>query len=1173
MPASRFLLLPLLLASQHLSAQQVLRFVENRGQWPEQVSFRADVPGAVVWCEEGGLLIDRFDLDGIGHLHAGRGNGYDPGASRTIHHHALRLRFIGTTGPVRTEGLGVQRGTYNFFIGNDPGRWASNAHAFAAVEQQGLYPGIDLRLRTGGDVMKYDLVVAPGADPGLIRFNYTGTAGTALKDGKLHMATSLGDVVEEVPLAYQLKEGEQQRVECKYMFKNGIASFAVGKYDPTLELVIDPTLSFSSFSGSTTDNFGYSATFDDHGFLYSGSSAFGQGYPTTTGAYDVTWNGGVGNQNPGTDIALTKWDTTGSFLIWSTFLGGSGDELPHSLIVNPAGELIVLGTTGSSNFPTTPNAFQSTFGGGTAFAPQGIGTRYPQGTDMILSRISADGSQLLASTYIGGSGNDGINSAPALKFNYADEMRGEVEITGNGNILVASCTQSTDFPTTPGAYRTLFSGGSHDAVLFEMPPSLATMAWSTYYGGALADAAYSLEQDATGNIFITGGTTSQNLPVTPGVVGTGFHGGQADAFVAKFNPSGSALLASTYYGSTAYDQFYFVDLDEAGDVYLFGQTSAPAGELIQGAPYFTSSGGQLLVKLSGNLTNTVWSSRTGALSGPGVGVPNLSPTAFLVDYCDKIYICGWGSAIMGTLTTTGLPVTPDAFQSTTDGNDFYLAVFDINMAGLSYATYLGGSQSEEHVDGGTSRFDRRGRVYGAVCAGCGSHDDFPTTPGAWSNTNNSFNCNLAAFKFDFEAPLVIAGLSANAPLCANAPVQFNNLSNLGVNWLWNFGDGEQSTMATPVHTYDAPGVYNVQLIASNTNSCNGADSASIQLTILPAAPLLQPLTNMALCGPMDSLLLTASAQGTADTWRWSSGPFYTDTLNAAPGDSTALLTPMVPGTYHVEARLGNGCAATGQVTVSAELYQASISPDVAICMDATALISVGGLDAGATIHWTPEALVDAGQGTAQIQASPQSATWFTATVSTPSGCSWSDSALVNVGLMSGSVVTASVDQNVVLAGTLVHLLATPSTGVTYLWQPAGAVSNATVASPTATVNETTTFVVTVSDGICSTKDSVTVTVHELVCGDPDIFVPDAFTPNGDGNNDLLFVRGRHVATMELKIFDRWGEVVFATKDQAEGWDGSYKGKPVDPAVYVYWLRVRCADGQDYFHKGNVTVIR
>lgn len=1173
MRPSRLLLLLALLPCLELAAQPALRFIENRGQWPAEVAFRAEAPDAMLWIEPGAILIDRFDAAAIAKHHAGHGDTYDPNASRTIRHHALRLRFRDASGPARSEGIGVQQGSYNYFLGKDESRWASDAHAFSAVVQHDLYPGIDLRLRRGGEVLKYDLVVAPGADPAQARFTYDGAESVALKDGKLIIGTSLGDLIDELPLAYQLKDGQQQRVDCRYALKAGIVSFVVGAYDPQLELVIDPTIAFSSYSGSTSDNFGYSATFDDQGFLYSGSSAFGQGYPTTVGAYDVTWNGGVGSQNPGTDIALSKWDTTGSFLIWSTFLGGSGDDLPHSLIVNPAGELVVLGTTGSPNFPTTAGAFQPAFAGGTPFTPQGIGTNYPLGTDMIISRLSADGAQLLGSTYIGGSANDGINNAVALHFNYADDMRGEVELTPGGNILVASCTQSADFPTTPGAFRTFFTGGSHDAVLFELDPALTTMVWGTYFGGSQVDAAYSVEQDSNGNIFIAGGTTSINLPTTPGTISTTNNGGQADAFVAAFSPNGSTLLASTYYGSTGYDQFYFVGIDGDDDIYLFGQTNAPAGDLISGASYFVSTGGQLLAKLSNDLTTTLWSSRFGALSGPGVGVPNISPTAFLVDYCDKIYISGWGSAVLGTLTTNGLPVTPDAFQTTTDGNDFYLAVFDINMTGLSYATYFGGSQSFEHVDGGTSRFDRRGRVYGAVCAGCGSHDDFPTTPNALSSTNNSFNCNLGVFKFDFEAPLVIADPGAPAPLCAGGAFQFTNQSNLGATWIWTFGDGNGSTAQAPTHTYAAPGTYTVTLTAINPNACNGQDSASIQVTVLPAAPLLQPLDPIVICGTTPSLLLVGDALGTASQWIWSTGPLFGDTLNASLSDSTATLAPVTPGTFYVQASNPGGCAATGQVTVSSSLAQAAISPNVSICSDDTTSITLSGIDAGSTIVWSPAAFVLSGQGTAQVEVSPPVPTWFVASVTSPTGCAWTDSALVDVSLMSGSGVTATVDQEVVLAGTTVQLQATPSSGVTYAWQPASAVSDPTIAAPTAVVNATTTFYVTVSDGTCSRMDSVKVTVHELLCADPDIFVPDAFTPNGDGNNDLLLVRGRHITDLDFKVFDRWGEVVFQTKDQAKGWDGSYKGKPVDPAVYVYWLTAHCVDGQKYFTKGNVTVIR
>ena len=363
------------------------------------------------------------------------------------------------------------------------------------------------------------------------------------------------------------------------------------------------------------------------------------------------------------------------------------------------------------------------------------------------------------------------------------------------------------------------------------------------------------------------------------------------------------------------------------------------------------------------------------------------------------------------------------------------------------------------------------------------------------------------------------------------------------------------------------------LVATNPVACNHADSASIVVNVLPAAPLLQPLDDIIICGPLGSVVLTASAQGTATEWVWSSNPLFTDTLNTPPSDSTATLDPVTPGTYYVQAANSGGCAATGQLTVASALAQATITPDVSICSDDSATITLSGIDAGSVDHWSPPDMILSGQGTAQITVSPQNATYFVATVTSPSGCTWTDSALVDVSLMNGSGVTVSVDQSVVLGGTTVHLLATPSSGVTYLWQPAAAVSDPTIAAPTAVVNETTTFYVTVSDGTCSRTDSVKVLVHELLCDEPDIFVPDAFTPNGDGNNDVLFVRGRNIADLDFKVFDRWGEVVFQTTDQAAGWDGAYKGKPVDPAVYVYWLTVHCVDGQEFFTKGNVSVIR
>lgn len=1237
--------LSVLLASAmpQLLAQPRAAFVENRGQWPAAVAFRADLAQATLWCERNALLLDLHDRSAphAHHAHTEAPAAAPGGVVRR--HHALRLCFIGGEASPRTEGLGVQRGTYNYLLGNDPSRWAGAAHAFTAVLYRAVWPGIDVRARAGEHDLKYDLLLAPHADPGLIALRYDGADAVALEQGRLRMATSLGDLVESIPAAYQEVEGGRRPVECAYRLDGGIIRFTVGPHDPALPVVIDPSLVFSTFSGSFADNFGYTATYDNKGFLYSGSTAFGQAYPTTVGAYDTVHGGGDGLFD-GIDIALTKYDTTGTFLIWSTFLGGSGDELPHSLVVNANDELFMLGTTGSADFPTTADGFDTGFNGGPAVnLSNGLGCNFPGGVDMVLSRLSADGGQLLASTFFGGTGTDGLNRAGGLKFNYADEVRGEIELDVNDNVYVVSSTTSTDLPTTPGAFRTSYQGGTQDGVVLKMDASLGTLFWCTYIGGSEADAVYSLDRDDLQHVYVCGGTRSPDLPFTTGFQNTS-QGGTAEGFIAELQYDGTTLLAGTYYGSPLYDQTYFVEHDEQGNRFVFGQTSAPAGSLIQNAPYNSPSGGQLIAKFSPGLDQLLMASRVGS----GDGTPDISPVAFLVDYCDKIYICGWGSAIQGgTLSTNGLPVTADAFQPGTDGNDFYLGVFDIDMTALFYATYIGGPLSAEHVDGGTSRFDRRGRIYESVCAGCGGNSDFPTTSGAWSATNNSGLCNNAVFKFDFDFPIVVAGFTT-APACLPAPVQFNNTSSNAISHAWDFGDGTTSTAASPAHVFPGPGVYVVTLTASNPGTCNQDNTtlqqvvvlgnsayelgdtaicsgASVQIGLLPvpspnvtyqwspaaglsdpsvANPIATPVNTTAytllisdgtctdtvtqvvavrlavmnagpdttVCGPSAVVELIADSQGNTTLFHWSSNSAFTDQLNAPPTDSTATVTVTGDSWFHVRAE-GNGCPARDSVFIDMQLASPAIGEDQSICADESATLQITGVEPGSDINWQPAALIDAGQGTPEVQVSPPADQTFTVSVTSPAGCTWSASTDVLVSPLFGSSVGASVDQAIVAPGTTVQLGATPTTGVSYAWQPASAVSDPAINDPTAVVQETTAFILTITDGICTRNDTVIVTVYETICGEPDIFIPDAFTPDGDGNNDKLFVRGRNISSMELKVFDRWGELVFSTTRQGEGWDATYKGQAVDPDVYVYWLDVTCGDGQTFFRKGNVTVIR
>ncbi|MBL7952721.1 MAG: gliding motility-associated C-terminal domain-containing protein [Flavobacteriales bacterium] len=1231
------------LSRSFVQAQTGASFIQNRGQWPATVTHRAELAGATVWIERGAILIDRYDgsaVDALIHAHIHPGERFP---EKNIRHHALRLRFVGVNESPSIEHIGVRPGAYNFLLGNDPARWGRNCHGFSAVSQRDIYPGIDLRTRAGANGVKYDVIVAAGADPSNVIFSYEGSEDILFDPRIIRIGTSLGEITESIPLAYQEKDGQRLIVECHYRQVGEGYGFDVGDYDHTLPLIIDPTLVFSTYSGSFANNFGYTASFDRDGFLYSGSSAFGQGYPTTPGAYQTTHAGGDGSGS-GIDMALTKYDTTGTFLVWSTFLGGSSDELPHSLIVNANDELFVYGTTSSADFPTTANAFDISFNGGPALnLTNGLGANFPNGTDIIVARLNADGDDLLASTFFGGTGNDGLNTAPGLKFNYADEIRGEVLIDANDNVYVASSTASADLPLTALAAQGSYGGGLQDGVLLKMDASLTTLIWSTYFGGSQADAVYNIELDDDGGIYIAGGTRSTDLPVSANALHATFQGGLADGFVADISNDGNDIIACTYFGSSAYDQCYFADLDQAGDIYVFGQTQDPTDALIVNAPYNVPNAGQFITKVDPDLSTILVSTRF----GQGDGQPDISPTAFLVDYCNKVYVSGWGGATGGGLSTTGLAVTPDAYQGTTTGGDFYLAVFDLDFTDLYYATFFGGDISNEHVDGGTSRFDRRGRIYQSVCAGCQGNSDFPILPSdAVSATNNSGLCNNAVFKFDMNFPIVVADFNSTVN-CLPDPVDFTNMSYGATAYAWSFGDNTSSTATSPSHTYSAPGIYTVRLVASNPVTCNVNDTtyrqvvvlgigsydlpdtslcvgSSAQIGLLPIAapnityqwappqglsstqvpnPIASPASSItytltisngvcsttaeqvvvvnsavidagpgqALCGPNATAQVVATGFGAITDFQWSTSLAFTDMLNAAPQDSTASVQ-LITDAWLFVRQTDNACIAIDSVFIEVSNGGIALDPVEAICTGDTGIIHVSGADPGSTFYWYPEEFITSGQGTFRIFTRAPTSMTYTVEVTSPSGCTWSGSAQQVVSPLTAASIQASANPPLLISGGTAQLQAFPN-GLSYSWTPQQPLNDPNIDSPIATISATTLFTVRVSDGICAKDASVLVEVRELLCEGPDIFVPNTFTPNGDGQNDVLYVRGRNVSTLEFLVFDRWGEKVFETTNINHGWDGTYKGEPVDPAVFVYHLTADCVDGQRYFTKGNVTVVR
>jgi len=1166
-------------------APPALVMKENKNQWNQQVLYKTETHnGSIFLCKNNFtyLLGDTNDLTRLRHdLH--RVYGYKPQLNHTLHLHAFRATFKNANAGCTVSGSNKLNEYYNYYLGKDRSKWASNVGGYYNVNYSGIYDQIDLGVSSVGVDMKYEFEVKKGGHASDIKIAYEGMDGLRIVNEELKIATSIGDITDTKPYAYQVINGETVEVQCLYSLHGNEVSFNFPYgYDTTETLVIDPILIFSTYSGSTADNFGYSATYDSHGNAYVAGTVFQVGqFPITLGAFQTSWAGGVGYGIPGgydltgTDIGITKYDSAGHTRLYSTYLGGDGDELPHSLIVNSNDELFVFGTTSSDNFPVTPNAFDTTFKGGPdpgLFG--GIAVHYVKGSDLYITRFNQTGTALIASTYVGGSGNDGLTypEYQGLHYNYADEVRGEINIDVNDNVYIATCTRSTDFPVTTGAYQTSNAGGT-DGVIIKMNSDLSKMIWGTYLGGSADDAIYSVAFDANNDLYVAGGTESLDLPVSANALEKTYNGGRCDGFVAHLSQNGNVLMQCSYYGSPDYDQTYFVRTSKAGNVYLLGQVDSSGSLFIHNAVYNKVNGGEYISELSPTLDSLIMSTSFGA----GLSKPDISPTAFLVDVCSKMYVSGWGSnfsvieAGAPDLSTNNLDVTANAYQPTTDGQDFYVMVLEDDASALNYATYFGSHNNEEHVDGGTSRFDKKGIVYQAVCAGCGGLSSFPTTAGAVSRTNNSENCNNAVFKLDLQLPIVVAAFSAPPTGCAPYTVSFTNSSKIvqSPTYNWTFGDGDTSTVLSPTHTYTRSGLYTIQLVVTDPASCNISDTLSKQILIIAnnATDTLPPVT---ICSSQSVQIGVLSAPDSNVTYLWS--PSNTLSENNV---SNPFATPQQTTTYQL--LISNGiCTDTVHQTVVIFKDALILQGNNISCPGDTVQLTVTTSQPGQqlTYSWQPTSQIISGATTATPLVSPSQSTTYVITVSNQIHCTLTDSIQINV-LSTNVNISAKATPDTIMYGDTTQLSATLSPNVvSYSWLPDSTLSAINILNPLAYPKETHTYYVQAqnSNG-CVKTDSVTVYLLLAPCKQSNLYIPDAFSPNGDGKNDVLYVRGNYISNFHFAIYDRWGQKVFDTRDITRGWDGTFNGKRLDPAVFGYYVDGVCEGGGKFMVKGNVTLLR
>jgi len=928
----RLLALLLLLISFNAISQhdQGLRFIENKGQWNKDIDFQAQIPGGRLGVSAKGFSVLLLDIEELEHQHLqthqgiNESNGHSPTEHTNGHYFQINLL---ESNPQSKPIVDVPlEGHHNYFLGDDSCKWASHALAFSSILYQNVYEGIDFRVSSVGKNLKYDFIVRPGANPSQIKFEYCGVSSIEKSNDELKILTTVGSLNELKPFSFQMRDGGQQTVRSEYKLDHNVVSFSFpNDYDECRELIIDPLLIFSTYSGSTADNWGSTATPGEHGTLYSAGVTrqdLGGSFPATVGAFQSANRGSF-------DMAIIKYDSAGTKFLYATHLGGINNDSPQSLVVDEAsGDLIVLGISSSPDFPTGTNAFDKTFNFGTTIFNRVLNT--DDQWDIVLTRLSRNGDQLVGSTFLGGSGNDGLNlpkqSGGPLVVNYGDEMRGDVITDETGHVYISSVTGSNDFPIVNG-FDDSFNDGTTDGLVVKLAPDLSSIVWSSYLGGSGFDAAYSIKLDNDKNIVVAGGTTSADFPVTVGSYQTVFNG-IVDGWIARLAADGSAIVNATFTGTTSFDQVYFVDLNANGDVFCYGQT---AGHMpITSGVYNNVNTGQFLQKFSTDLSTLAFSTVFGSASSSGLVIPNISPTAFLVNDCDNIYMAGWGGFVNSSSetgfwqsTTNGMPITSDAHQKTTSGSDFYFMVLNGDATQLVYSTYFGGNSSKTHVDGGTSRFDKYGIVYHAVCSGCDfgnttgqSSSDFPTTPNAKSRVNRSQNCNNAAFKFDLSSlramfetnntDLTVPGFNN---VCYPDSIVFQNVSTGGKSIIWDFGDGiiitqKDTDPRNVIHQYKQAGQYNVKLKITDLSTCSQTDSITKVIHYFKDNIIVG---EDAMVCDGNSFQLTATG-GIHYNWTSEDNTF-------SSSEQSPVIHPEIATTYFVTVVDGDGCSKTDTLNV------------------------------------------------------------------------------------------------------------------------------------------------------------------------------------------------------------------------------------------------------------------
>ncbi|MGE5518825.1 MAG: PKD domain-containing protein [Candidatus Dadabacteria bacterium] len=1179
-----FLLLSCLLGITAFS-QDNIQFVENKGQWDPQVKYMGKVTAGAFFVHKDGFTIlqhnaaDWDELHDLKHEESAGKNPHDKPFN--LRSHAYRVNFLHANASPKIIADKPLSTYENYFLGNDPSKWASNCKVYQGITIKDIYPNVDARYYSDKGTMKYDIVVNPGAHLSDIALKYAGADDLQVKSKELRIKTSVGEMRELAPYSYQYRENGRADVPVKYMVKGNEVRFEAKDYDPKSTLIIDPSIVFCSYTGSSADNWGFTATYGPDGSMYGGGIVFAQGFPTSVGAFQTSFAGGGGGWGA-IDIGVMKLTPDGSNRVYATYIGGSGNDMPQSLIVDQQGNLIIAGRSNSGNYPTT-NTVPNSPGGG---------------FDIIITKLNATGTGLIGSIKMGGTSDDGANITAyggglnSLQQNYGDEARSEVNLDGAGNIYLSSCTNSlNNFPVTAGAFQTTAGGGYQDGVVVKFNPNLSTLLFSSFIGGKGNDAAYVLSINPfTGNLYIAGGTASNDLKgSTVGTVGP-TNNGAIDGFISIVSPDGSTIQKTTYIGTAADDQIYGLQFDLNGFPYVMGQTKGTFP--VQNAAWSQPNGKQFIVKLQPDLSSVVYSTTF----GKGAASPDISPVAFLVDRCENVYISGWGgNAGYPNAGTDGLSVTPDAFKTTTDGGDFYFFVLKKDATGQLFGSFYGKNGGfPDHVDGGTSRFDKNGVIYEAICADCkgSGGGSFPTTAGAWATNNPSPNCNLAMLKINLDLSGVhgkvqasINGVPRDTSGCVPLAVDFRDTIQTATAYEWQFGDGSpqiRTTTPSTAHTYNSAGFYTVMMVAIDSSKCFPRDTSYTHIRVSDLKAFvdfdylkLQPCTSYSYSFSNKSLAPPSRPFGSQSfTWDFGDG-----TARVTAGSNNVTHSFASPGTYKVKLFLLDTSYCNSPDSVVKDIRVASTvkadfdTPPLG-CAPYDAVFT-NNSQGGAQFIW------NFGDGSTSTDRDPThtynnpGAYVITLVAIDSATCNIIDSFRMGINVYAKPTADFDAQPQPPVLNTPISFTNLSSTdAIRFKWEFGDGDSLVTTSrilikheyNSSGNYNACLTAYnqVGCSDRVCKQVTTIV---------EPAVDVPTAFTPLSGDINSKIFVKGYAIGKMKFTIWARWGEKVFETDTKAVGWDGRFKGKLLPMDAYAYTLDVEFTDGSKVRKKGDITLIR